>query len=175
MDSNKLWLIVCGMLLWGAINGSAQEQDTSSLRHEVAFGFGIPSGIDMLATIASGGDYSPGPEIHAQYLYNVSKHVGLGVLGVFEYYRTSDKSSHGTLLSINPTARFYWFNHKHFAMYSKVGAGVLFGFEDGVEAIPMINVSLVGMEFGGKRWRGFTELFPIGTMGFLNIGIKHSF
>ncbi len=173
MNKYKFWLIVCGMILWGTIYGSAQEQGTFSLHHEVAFGFGIPSGIDMLATIASQGDYSPGPEIHAQYLYNVSKHVGLGALGIFVYY--SDKSSHGALFTINPTARFYWFNHKHFAMYSKVGAGVLFGFEDGVEAIPMINVSLVGMEFGGKKWRGFTELIPIGTMGFLNIGLKHSF
>ena len=60
-------------------------------------------------------------------------------------------------------------------MYSKVGVGVLLGLENKVDAIPMINVSLVGMEFGGGKWRGFTELLPIGTMGVLNIGLKHSF
>ena len=59
--------------------------------------------------------------------------------------------------------------------YSKVGAGTLVGIEDKVEAVPMFNISPVGIEFGNKKWRGFTELLPMGTLGVFNGGIKYSF
>lgn len=164
------------MLFCGIINSSAQEKDTLTLRNEVSFGIGASSAFGTLVRAVSLGDHSIGFVVHGQYLYNINKRIGLGVLGVFEYFGASDgRHKHGALFSINPTARFYWFNHKHFAMYSKVGVGVLLGLENKVDAIPMINVSLVGMEFGGGKWRGFTELLPIGTMGILNIGLKHSF
>ena len=102
------------------------------------------------------------------------KNVGIGLLGISEFYKDRDGS--GVFLSAIPVVRLYYYNSKHFAMYSKLGIGVLVGIEDGeVDAMPMVNLSAFGMEFGGQRWRGFTELLPIGCVGILNFGVKHSF
>ena len=153
----------------------AQEKDSLMLRQEVSIGIGTPSIVDLIVTIGTWGDYNPGPELHLQYLYNVNKCIGLGAMGVFEYYGRPHGGNHGAFMTINPVARFYWFNKQHFAMYSKLGAGILVGIEDKIEAIPMINIVPIGMEFGNKKWRGFTEIIPIGTIGVFNGGIKYSF
>lgn len=174
-DSIRLYIIV--ILLSVASLCSSQEKDSLMLRQEVSIGIGTPSFFDLLAKITTWGDYKPGPEAHLQYLYNVNKCVGLGAMSVFEYYEAHRSNEHGVLITFNPVARFYWFNKQNFAMYSKIGAGVCVGIviEDEVETIPMINILPVGIEFGGRKWRGFTEIFPIGTVGVFNGGIKYIF
>ncbi len=167
----RLCIIV--ILLSVASLCSSQQKDSLMLRKEVSIGVGTPSFFDFLATIVTWGDYKPGPEMHLQYLYNVNECIGLGAMSVFEYYGGNRRDEHGVLITFNPVARFYWFNKKNFAMYSKVGTGVCVGIEDEVETIPMINVIPVGIEFGGRKWRGFTEIFPIGTVGLINGGIKY--
>ena len=175
MNKYIFGILICGLMSCETLKIFAQEKDSLALRREVSFGFGTVSFVDFVATIGTFGDYSPGPELHFQYLYNVNKHIGLGVLSIFELFEKSHEGDHGVLVTINPVARFYWFNNKHFAMYSKIGVGVLAGIEDNVKPIPVFNVVPIGMEFGNRKWRGFTEIFPIGTLGILNGGVKYSF
>ena len=115
------------------------------LKHEVMLGYGR-------GTLVNVRDYSDGDNvfdmgnIHLQYLYNVNRHIGLGVLVDYSHSYISTREvcfdydeknrfvgghlkdvKNGTKwFTISPTARFYWFNSKHFAMYTRIGAGLLF-------------------------------------------------
>ena len=146
----------------------SQEKDSLRLRQEFSVGIGAKSLADAMIMVGTFGKHDPGPELHLQYLYNVNKCIGLGALAVFEY------SNCNSLATFNAVARFYWFNKRRFAMYSKLGAGICLGIED-EEIIPMINLMPIGIEVGDSKWRFFTEILPLGTIGILNGGIKYSF
>ena len=175
---NVLFVLMCSVSCLASNHQGSEtgydKKDTLLLRNEVSMGIGKGSFVDFFALLGSSGDYTPGIEVHGHYLYNVHKNVGIGLLGISEFYKHRDGS--GVFLSAIPVVRLYYYNSKHFAMYSKLGIGVLVGIENGeVDAIPMVNLSGFGMEFGDQRWRGFTELLPIGSVGILNFGVKHSF
>ena len=173
MNRKHLHIVLLWVFIYVMTPCNAQPKDSLKLNHEVSLGIGTLSVMDAFAV-------SPRVEIHGQYLYNINKCIGLGALAVFESYKTDEGwlsygSNNGFHLTLNPAARFYWFNKKHFAMYSKLGAGVSIGGEQEIHIIPMINISAIALEFGGRQWRVFTELFPIGTLGMLNLGVKKSF
>lgn len=76
--------------------------------------------------------------------------------------------------SVTPTVKFMWFNHPHFGMYSKLGAGVCMGLSSEPSVIPSVQVSPVCMEFGGDSWRGLIEI-GVGMQGIITAGVKKSF
>lgn len=149
------------------------------------------------------GDESYIPNLSAEYYYHVSKLVGLGGFVAFNgmdrdmYANWTNNSTGATTkekigkasrrnLSIVPTAKFDWLRKKNFGLYSKLGLGVSFMHESqdaddksskdysDTDAVFNFQLSLVGMEFGAPRFRGFVEL-GMGEQGILLAGLKYKF
>lgn len=149
------------------------------------------------------GDESYIPTISAEYYYHVSKLVGLGGFVAFNgmdrdmYANWKNNSTGATTkekigkasrrnLSIVPTAKFDWLCKKNFGVYSKLGLGVSFMHESqdaddksskdysDTDAVFNFQLSLLGMEFGAPRFRGFVEL-GMGEQGILLAGLKYKF
>ena len=169
------------------------------MRHEVTLGLGwgslMQDGRSVWSFYDDDGHNFPMGNLHLQYLYNVNRHIGFGglldlacgyreVREVHYSYDEKDRVIGGhskgvkkytEWFTLSPAARFYWFNNKNFAMYSRVGVGVVFGVgqDNGIAVMP--NLSPISMEFGGPRRRFCTELLAIGSYGLLNGGLKYSF
>ena len=134
-----------------SVCGIAQDKRTSQqmLRHEVTLGLGKGSLVEFGGysfNDDSGHDFPMG-NLHMQYLYNVSRQIGLGALLDFAHgyrevetisYRYDEQGrvtgghswgdkKYTEYFTLSPTARIYWFNNNHFAMYSRLGVGVVFG------------------------------------------------
>ena len=76
-----------------------------------------------------------------------------------------------TFLSLMPTATFYWFNHPHLSMYSKLGFGLGFVPDDvGFSA----QLSPVGMDVGGETLRARIEM-GYGMTGAITVGVSKWF
>jgi hypothetical protein len=158
------------IMLSVSLCGHAQVKDSLLFRNEISLGFGVRPMITK-----SWDEYRHLPEIHGQYIYNVSNHVGLGLMSVFEMIE--DRYDRYTYVTVNPVIRYRWLNTRHFAAYSKFGAGIAveFGEEDEDRVKLASNLVLLGLEYGGSQFRVFTDIVPIGTVGLLNIGLKLSF
>lgn len=63
-------------------------------------------------------------------------------------------------LCILPTVRFTWLNRKWIRLYSGLGAGILFAFdnEGGREVAPAFNLNTIGIQFGDGPWCGSADL-----------------
>ena len=182
------WLAACTFSL---AQGEMKQRDRL---HEFAVGYGW-NALTKNKIYSERDNVFHRGNLYLQYLYNMSSHIGLGVMVDYthSYITTHDVVPHyddvghyigghltdernGTeWFTISPTARFYWFNHKHFAMYSRVGLGLLLsaGYERKRSVMP--NISPVSVEIGGTRLRFCTELFSIGSYGEFNGGLKYSF
>lgn len=89
-----------------------------------------------------------------------------------------------TYVTLMPAIKYNWINKEHFALYSKVAAGVMYleekdkDYEKKTEdnastAGFMFQVSPVGVEFGSK-FRGFVEL-GFGEQGIALGGVRYKF
>jgi len=139
------------------------------------------------------------PTISIGYKYRLAKWFWLGATvsytGFFEtiYDRVSNKkystyNSH--MLTVMPEVRFSWLNTKFVTLYSGIGLGVNFIFEetyyaenngrikagystDYVGLSPTGQVTFVGIHVG-RKWYGFTEI-GIGTRGIIQAGFGYNF
>ncbi len=89
-----------------------------------------------------------------------------------------------TYCTVMPAIKYNWINKEHFAFYSKVAAGVIYleekdkDLEKKKETTDefytfMVQVSPVGVEFGGK-FRGYVEL-GFGEQGIALAGLRYKF
>ena len=76
--------------------------------------------------------------------------------------------------TLTPIARFHWFRHPHFGMYSKIGAGLGIALSSEPSVFPSFQVSPVCMEFGGGKWKGVSEI-GFGIQGIMTLGVKRCF
>ncbi|MBP3203286.1 MAG: hypothetical protein J6M31_06770 [Bacteroidales bacterium] len=139
----------------------AQEK---SPRHLVRLGWG-----DMLfETLAfhptgntSGYGYTG--HVFADYHYSLTRVVSVGAQIDFQgIFWTEDASrrSRNYDLCILPSARFTWLDKPWVRLYSGLGAGVLFAFDNAGEhaALPVFNLNSIGVQIGKGRWSGFIDL-----------------
>lgn len=150
-----------------------------------SFGQAVPS------KIASTGAFS------FEYMRFVHPHVSVGAgLSVeccmldFQYkdgtdedgnpvYRDGSKSS-STFVSLMPAIKFQWFTNPHFGMYTKIMAGCFYNnvvakASENSHAFNLaMQVTPVGMEFGGYNYKGFLEA-GVGMQGMLLAGFRYSF
>ncbi len=140
-----------------------------------------------------------GPAITAQYLYSLSEHVSIGAGVVYQQATgvqsiLSDMAGgmpdptgeapapyvfKGNYITLIPTAKFYWFNREHFAMYTRLAIGGTYRMESingESDNSFMVNgqLSPVCVEFGGEHFRVFLEE-GIGANGSGFGGLKYSF
>ncbi len=91
------------------------------------------------------------------------------------------------IFNIMPEATIYWFKKRHVAMYSQLAAGIRLNVEKEINESPYASetntlaehhftchVSAVGVEFGGRSWRGFAQI-GYGAQGITQLGVKHNF
>lgn len=143
------------------------------------------------------------PAISAEYFYHINKTVGLGAIAAFnsltnDMYcniqvgdRTSKEKigdAKRTNFSIMPAAKFDWLRKKNFGMYSKVAVGVTFMSEkqtvkndnnekevdSQTRVVPNFQLSLLGLEAGSEKLRGFVEL-GMGEQGIAQAGVRVKF
>lgn len=140
--------------------------------------------------------------LNFQYLRNVNKRLGVGAevnLGFASASLENQKGNEiGSLRQINGSlmgvGRFYWIHKDHFGLYSKLALGAEANSKDIVlneDAKKQQNISNkalegdnqvhfavkgspIGIDFGGKHFRGFVES-NISTGVTFTVGAKYSF
>ena len=199
----KKILLMAVAALIATVNVSAQEGYDTKHEIGISYGFGsnsdIINGFGGGLGKALGGARSENRmrfgALSAEYFYHVSEVIGVG--GILSYarykedvYWRSDDTKSGVdtnnYFTIMPSVKFNWLRKDHFGMYSKLAAGVsLCNFksenenknsESETENQVKFNwqASLIGIEAGGSRLRGFAEL-GFGEQGIGLLGIRYKF
>jgi hypothetical protein len=118
-------------------------------------------------------DYSFTGHIFAEYQYRLTKVTSLGIQtdleGIFWKEGLFD-SYHDLLFPATPvrnwdltlllTARFTYFDRPMVRLYSGLGVGALFAFDNlgGFGVAPSLNLNFIGVEVGQGHWGGSFEL-----------------
>lgn len=199
----KKILLMAVAALMATVNVSAQEGYDTKHEIGISYGFGsnsdIINGFGGGLGKALGGARSENRvrfgALSAEYFYHVSEVIGVG--GILSYarykedvYWRSDDTKSGVdklnYFTIMPSVKFNWLRKDHFGMYSKLAAGASLSniksesenknSESGTENKVHFNwqASLIGIEAGGSRLRGFAEL-GFGEQGIGLLGIRYKF
>lgn len=125
-----------------------------------------------------------------EYVHYVNNWLGFGGQVLFDYM-TSDAytvASDGTktpngkynfgYLSAMPVVKFAWLRKPHVGLYSKLGVGAGMAVDNGDSAENNISwsgqITPLGFDFGGERFRGFIEA-GVGMQGIVSGGIRWLF
>lgn len=142
------------------------------------------------------------------YFYNFNRHWAFGVSasynrahdGCQEYkyetlydedgeacfwntYTGRDNDARFNIITLMPEVRAFWFQRRHFGMYSRFAMGAQFihmtqhfnGTYRHLYVAPMFELAPVGFDFGGKHLRGKLELGNNGQTFLGNVGISYRF
>ena len=148
------------------------------------FGTAFTGGLAKVDKIATSG------AIGIDYMNYLNSHIAVGgsiveecLTLTFDSYNGKDEDGnatykdgedqHNNYVTIMPVAKLPWFYYDHFSMYSKAGAGVCVGTNTGDVTFGM-QLSPIGLDFGGKAFRGFAEI-GFGMQGFLLAGLRWGF
>lgn len=169
----------CILMLFMVISSSCfAKRDSTSVdyRNEISLVVNSKSVYNLSNTICcayEGGNHSDYTLVNLQgrYMNNVSRHIAIGGIAGFDNYH----GKYDNCLYLNVAIRVYWFDRKHFGMYSLAGAGPAYcwGHEKKLTLSP--NLIPIGMEGGGTKIRGFIELFGLGNVGLISSGLKLAF
>ena len=117
--------------------------------------------------------------LFAEYQYQLTRVTSLGVQadveGIFWKEGLFDRNHNMVLpatcvrnwdLTLLATARFTYFDRPWVRLYSGVGAGVLFAFDNqgGFGATPALNLNFIGVEVGKGHWGGTFELGALNAL-----------
>lgn len=84
-------------------------------------------------------------------------------------------------LILVPQIKLTWISREHFSFYQRYGIGLNLGFikdideEKYTEVCPAPCATLLGLEFGGKKLRGYFETIELSAQGLFHAGIKYDF
>ena len=188
----KFFVAICVALL--GISVQAQEQ-----KHEVGAFYGLGSASNVLSfittvfSVAAGDQGSFWGPVGVEYYYHVSPVVGLGAVASYACCKAEDDKTRKddlteSFFTVMPSVKFDWFCKKNFGMYSALSAGVMFcsitcndnarandpNAKDENLTSLMFQLTAVGAEFGGERFRGFVEA-GVGEKGLLCAGLRYKF
>ena len=150
-----------------------EAQETGS-RHLVRLGWG-----DMLfETLA----FHPGENtsrygytghFFADYHYTLTQVISVGGQVDFQgIFWTENKTfrSRNYDLCIMPSARFTWLNREWVRLYSGLGIGLLFAFDNagGHAVAPVFNLNTIGVQVGKGHWCGAVDLGLMASVSNMN-------
>lgn len=182
--------------------GDAVEIVTANVVLPILTG-GLTGGYSLESQKYIYGDASYYPTVAVEYYYHVNRVIGLGGIMAYngmsrDMFVTVKDNETGTRstqktgvakrhnFSIIPTAKFDWLRKKNFGMYSKLGVGVSFLNESqkddaaggtdysNTDAVVNFQCSLLGIEVGSQRLRGFVEA-GVGERGIFSAGLQYKF
>lgn len=188
------------MFLFSLLPAIAQSE--SGIRKRLRHEFSVGIGYGLLMSLNEWSDKDDKwrlPSVHLQYLYNLNRYVGVGLMTDYAcsswgkinreilfrfnennrfvggYIKETEEKESTTWITFSPTIRVYWFHRSHVSMYSRMSLGVLTanGHNSGVYL--MSTFSPIAIEAGGERLRFCSEPLSIGTLGIINAGLKYSF
>lgn len=154
------------------------------LRNEVSIAYGGGSNTDIVSSIGKGmftgkqlEYWGPVSAEYFRYIGNSKLAVG-GIAAIGGCKWEDDSDARSTYFTVMPAVKYKWLDKTHFAMYSKVAAGITVNSQSGgtdneTKTIFNWQASLVGMEFGGA-FRGFVEL-GTGEQGIILGGFRYRF
>lgn len=194
----RIIAVLIGLVLLGAPQMRAQQYNGGPENDfNVSYGYFT---ITQFATVMGGvlgaaftlGHASPTEilstgSIQLEYLHktNYWLWLGGGISGEIDTLVMQSKDSEGapsgnpTKSNINTlnafaTAKANWLRREKMAMYTRLSAGVMAAIGEETSLAPSIQLSLVGIEFGGLTNRAFVEL-GVGMHGILAGGYRHLF
>ena len=125
-----------------------------------------------------------------EYVHYVNGWLGFGGAAMCDYMTATalSVSSDGTktpngkfqlgVVSVMPVVKFAWLNRAHVGLYSKLAAGAGLFFANGSDSEENVSVAFqvtpVGVDFGGERFRGFVEA-GVGWQGIVSGGVRWLF
>ena len=196
-----LLMIVAVLMATVSVNAQSGYDDT---KHEVAVSGGLMANSQWLEVFVEalvavvGGHFDNtsfvGP-FSAEYFYHIRPWFGVGGDFTFDHssldYTTQDGAtktgfSKKNYLTLMPAVKFDWLRREHFGMYTKLAAGASLRLEHVDYVDPdredtstqnyLFNwqASLLGIEAGGPRIRGFLEL-GVGEQGIALVGVRYKF
>ena len=144
---------------------------------------------------STGDEHFVGP-IGLEYFYHLNSWFSVGGIGVYgqmhqDLFLTGKKNGKdgeikNLYLTLIPAMKFDWVRKSHFGVYSKLGIGATLRNEkvdydasdkddyNDTEVHVNWQVSLLGLEAGGNRLRGFLEI-GTGEQGIFDIGLRYKF
>lgn len=198
---------ICALALQA--QNKKERQPWEMPKHEVSVSVGIP-GLAMpehhdenVCHIPDFEDFSAVGKL--TYFYNFNKHWAVG--GSASYWHAHDwcdvnsdtnnplfdfnpetprypqNDANFNVVSIMPEARAFWFQRRHFGMYSRLGVGIslvhmnqqLDGTYKHLYIDPVFELAPIGFDFGGKHLRGKIELGNFGETFLGSVGIGYRF
>ena len=94
----------------------------------------------------------------ADYQYNLTRVVSMGaqadIQGIF--WTENNVRSRNYDVTLMPTVRFTWLHTDWVRLYSGLGAGVLFAFDNagGLDVAPAVDIQTIGVQIGKTPWCG---------------------
>ena len=109
----------------------------------------------------------------ADYHYQLSRRVSVGAQVDFQgIFWTENKTfrSRNYDLCLLPQARFTWMNKEWVRLYSGLGAGLLFAFDNagGHAFAPVFHLNTLGIQVGKGHWCGSVDLGLMASLNDLN-------
>lgn len=165
---SKAGLILVSAFM-AVISASAQESEP---QNEISITYGTVANSNFLdiyteAFTATSGSYF-GP-LGVEYFHHLSPMVSLGGIGVYKSHKetVSNIETTNSYITIMPAVKLSWVSTRNFGFYSKAGVGYTF-FSISGETHDMkdkentgsfnFQLSAIGLEAGGERFRVFAEL-----------------
>lgn len=107
-------------------------------------------------------DYSFSGHYFTDYQYSVTKVFSVGIQADFQSicWTQNSRRSRNFDLTLMPTMRFTWLRSEWVRLYSGLGAGVLFAFDNagGKAFAPAFCLSPIGIQLGKTNWCGSLDL-----------------
>jgi hypothetical protein len=155
--------------------------------NEVSIAYSGGANSDIISTLVNGMftgkqvDYW-GPISCEYFRYISNNRLAVGGIAVLSGYKWDDlENAKSTFFTVMPAVKYKWLNASHFAMYSKVAAGLLVMSDSGnlsngsstdkTRTAFNWQVSALGVEFGSS-FRGFVEL-GMGEQGIILGGLRY--
>ena len=197
----KKILLLAVAAMMATVNANAWEDN---VKQEVAISYGVWSNSDIINAFetigtnifaSTGDEHFMGP-IGVEYFYHLNKWFSVGGIGCYgqmhqDLFLTDKKNGKdgeikNYYLTLMPAMKFDWVRKSHFGVYSKLGIGGTLrnekiDYDDGgnddysdTEVHVNWQISLLGLEAGGNRLRGFLEI-GTGEQGIFDIGLRYKF
>ena len=164
----KRYVLLSLLLLFAAVfSGRAQE------RHLVRLGWGDPL-FERLAfhDTDQTGDYAYTGHCFADYRYSLTKVISVGAQADFQgiFWTQDNRRSRNYDLVLMPTVRFTWLHTSWVRLYSGMGAGMLFAFDNARnrEVAPAFDFNPLGIQLGKTRWCGSLDFGFMASMKNVN-------
>ena len=181
-------LMVIAIMQIVALAASAQNDD---LKNEIGVYYGFDSASDIIGmythifTFSSDDQHDFWGPIGVEYYYHTTRVVAFGAVASIAgcSWGKGNEDYSSKYITLMPSVKFNWLRKNYFGMYSALSAGAMYLShnlkdeyvkDDTSKIWFMWQITPIGMEFGGKAFRGFAEA-GVGEKGLLCAGLRYKF